>query len=150
MPYLTRQITKAGPLVEVEVGVAGPHAQALRNALQPVPAALSLRALLDTGADRTIVDYLRLQALGVSHLPAFAIVTNPFGPGTIFALQFNVSLTIRHPSANRRLNWVLNALPVIERQFSPSLGYEVIIGQDVLSRSFFVHDGQGGVFTLDY
>jgi hypothetical protein len=140
-----------GALVELMVGLAGPDVQTLRNAGRPVPAPISVRAVLDTAAEISCLDSTALAvpiAAGVP--PARYLFANvPVFGGTNATCEYLVSLTIVHPSGQARANLVLRNHPVIEQPLN-QLGYEALIGRDVLSRCLFFYDGPGRLFTLGY
>ena len=67
------------------------------------------------------------------------------GPAGNFgvAAEYAITLTIVHPSSNRRADLVLRNQPVIEQA--------LVIGRDILSsRCLLVYDGRGQEFTLAY
>ncbi|HLN33572.1 MAG TPA: hypothetical protein VK395_37950 [Gemmataceae bacterium] len=149
MPHITLAIQPGGPIAGFSVGISATRERALRAAHQPVPALIPLHALVDTGADGTFIDVRHLQPLDLPY-PTFALVGTAAGTAHTFAPQYEVSLTISHPSGNRRANLVIPAIPVIDMQLAPHLGYEALIGRDVLERCLLLYDGEAGAFTLGY
>ena len=148
MPYLTIPILANGPLADVIVEVGARRAATMRNAGQPIPQSVHLRALLDTGADCTFADTRHIPFLSL--LP-FQIVLVGDGRGSfVMAPQYEASLTVVHPSGNRRDNLVLRDHPLADRILDPTLGYEVLIGRDILDLCLFVYDGRGKTVTLAY
>jgi hypothetical protein len=67
---------------------------------------------------------------------------------TVNAL-YDAGLTIVHPSGNPRDNLVVRDLTVLEVSLA-ALGYQVLIGRDVLARCRFLFNGPAGRFTLAY
>src|SRR5437763_174006 len=102
MPYLNGPISARGPLVSLRVDVSAPRALALRNAGQAVPGSVELQGLVDTGADCTFIDTRHVPFL-VQQLPTMTLVGSPVGSWTA-GLQYDISLAVLHPLANRRLN----------------------------------------------
>src|SRR5712692_2372765 len=102
MPYLNTPTDAKGPLVNVLIEVSAPRAMALRTAGQVVPQPVPLRGLIDTGADCTFVDTRHIPFLS-QQTPAIVLVGDGKG-GFTYAAQYDVSLTIVHPSGNRRDN----------------------------------------------
>jgi hypothetical protein len=148
MPWLSGILQREGALVAVEIGLSRSEVRRLRNAARPIPAAVSLRALLDTGAECSCVDpqavatlALPLKNIGLANIPAVGGLT----PIT----QHDASLTIIHPSGNARDNLVIGDLPLAEVPLA-ALGYEVLIGRDVLRWCRFLYNGPGGRFRLSY
>jgi hypothetical protein len=148
MPYLTGQILLNGAILDLVLAVSSPRAQALRVAGQPVPQSVSLRGLIDLGADSTFVDTQHLPFLNLE-VPQTVLVGDGRG-GFTYAPQYPVCLTIVNPSGIRRDNQVLGAHPVVDRMLDPALGYEVLIGRDVLDGCLFVYNGRAGTFVLAY
>jgi hypothetical protein len=148
MPYLTGAVLAGGPLVHLRIEVSVPRALALRRAGQAVPQAVDLRALLDTGADATCIDTRQVPFLA-QETPAFTIVGTPAGGWTV-GLQYDVSLTVVHPQSGKRSSLVFPSLPIVDVALAPFLGYEALVGRDVLERCLLVYDGQGKTFTLAY
>jgi hypothetical protein len=112
-----------------------------------VPAAVPLRALLDTGADCTFIDTTHLQGLNLQN-PIVVLVGDPSGGWTI-GLQYEVSLTLVHPAGGRS-SLVIRALPIVDRLLTVNLGYEVVIGRDVLGQCLLNYDGSAARFILAY
>jgi hypothetical protein len=148
MPELSGILQPEGALVAVEIGLSRSEVQRLRNAARPVPAAVPLRALLDTGAECSCVDpqalttlALPLKNIGMANIPAIGGLAPTF--------ECVASLTVVHPSGDSRLNLVIHTLLLAEVSLA-ALGYEVLIGRDVLKRCRFLYDGPGDRFKLAY
>jgi hypothetical protein len=60
-----------------------------------------------------------------------------------------VELTLVHPSGYARANLVSRNLPVLEQPLN-QLGYQALIGRDILDRCLLVYDGPGRAFTPGY
>jgi hypothetical protein len=151
MNVLQGTIEPEGAIVDVLLGLASSNVQQLRTAGRPVPAPLAARALLDLGADACCVDSsliaplvrLGLQQAGyvIANIPAFGSVKP--------ASEYYTNLTLVHPSGAARANFVLRNHLVVEQTLGP-LGYQVLIGRDVLDRCLLVYDGLGKRFTVAY
>jgi hypothetical protein len=148
MPRLSGLLEPEGALVAVAVGLSRSEVQRLRNAARPIPAPVSLRALLDTGAECSCVDpqavatlALPLANIGLANIPAVGGLTP--------TAEYEASLTIVHPATDPRLNLVIGGILLAEVPLAP-LGYEVLIGRDVLERCRFLYNGPGGRFRLTY
>jgi hypothetical protein len=63
--------------------------------------------------------------------------------------MYDASLTVVHPSGNVGDNLVLRHLSVLDLQLGP-LGYQALIGRDVLAACRFSYDGPGNRFRLAY
>jgi hypothetical protein len=149
MPILTAPVvTPDGPLVRILLGPSRSQVHSLRLAGRPLPQPVELTALVDTGAEVSAVDPgvitglgLPLKAAGLANVPATG------GPTETWARP--ASLSILHPSNQPILNLVISALDLFEVPLT-GLGYEALIGRDVLSRCVLIYDGPAAVFTLAY
>jgi hypothetical protein len=148
VPRLSGLLQPEGALVAVEVGLSQTEVRRLRSAFRPIPAAVALHALLDTGAECSCVDPRAVATLalpfanvGLANIPALG--------GLAPITQYEACLTIVHPSGDSRLNLVVDGLFLAEVPLA-ALGYEVLIGRDVLARCRFMYDGPGGRFLLRY
>jgi hypothetical protein len=148
MPVLTGALIPEGALVNVLVGPSHSTVQGLRTTLRPVPPFISTKALLDTGAEMTCFDASLVQALGLpfgGSVPANV----PAQGGLSFSALHDASLTIVHPSGKAGDNLVIRDITVLELALA-SLGYQVLIGRDVLARCRFLYDGPKNRFRLHY
>jgi hypothetical protein len=148
MPRLSGPVQAQGALVEVRVGWSALQAAGLRMALQPVPPAVDTRALLDTGAEVTCLDATLVHALGLP-VAGFTLANLPVAGGTTIGTQHFASLTVVHPSGNPRQDLVVSDLLAVELSLR-TLGYEVLIGRDVLAVCDFLYSGRRGRFRLGY
>ncbi len=152
MPFFTSPFDPSvGPVVQLSVAVSGTRAATLRQAgqggavLQPI----LLRNLIDSGADVTFIDTRHLPFLA-GQVPTAAIVADPSSGAISFALQYDVSLTILHPSGNRRDHLIRSTLPVVDKTLVAHLGYQALIGRVVLNLCTFFYEGNAQTFTLGY
>jgi hypothetical protein len=141
-------VQNEGALVEVMLGWSAAGTQQQRMSLRPVPPPLQARALLDTGADMTCVDPALIQQLG---LPFVGMVPAnlPAHGGLTFSAIHDAGFTILHPSGSAHDALAILNLSVLELSVSP-LGYQVLIGRDVLARCRFLYNGPGNTFRLRY
>jgi hypothetical protein len=144
-------VQREGALVDVQIGISAVDALALRQAGRPVPPPITAKALIDTGADVTCVDDQALAPLITLGLtPTRHVLTNlPATGGMNFASEFAVSLTILHPSRRPKWHFQIRNQPIVEHPLA-SLGYQALLGRDVLSRCVLIYDGASGAFTLCY
>lgn len=149
MPSLTGPWSEFdGALVAVRVGVSRQELLRLRSARQPIPQPADFTALIDTGAQVTCIDPAALRGLGLT-LYGITPVNVPAVGGLSGAVQYAASLTLVHPSGNPTDDFVIPDLPLTEVNLGP-LGYQLLIGRDVLVLCSFHLDGPGLTFTLDY
>jgi hypothetical protein len=151
MNTLKGPIRREGAVIGVLVGLAEADCQALRSAGKPVPAPQSARALIDIGADASCASGSLLAPVWSAQVMPLRFVFANLGPAGNFgvAAEYATTLTIVHPSSNRRADLVLRNQPVIEQALD-HLEYQVIIGRDILARCLLVYDGRGHEFTLAY
>ncbi len=148
MPVLRAALQAEGALVDVLVGWSTARAQALRTALRPVPPPVPARAVLDSGAEVTCIDSSLVQTLGL--LPkGFTLANLPTVGGLTLGMEYDVSLTVLHPSGDARFHLVVSDLVVVELALGV-LGYQALIGRDVLAVCKFLYDGPRGRFRLAY
>jgi hypothetical protein len=148
MPILSDVLTAEGALVDLLVGLSAATIHALRTAGRPVPSPLPVRALIDTGADMTCVDRNVLQGLPLAW-GGMALANVPTHGGITIAAQHEVTLTIVHPSGNPSDDLIEPNLYVLELPLA-SLGFQALIGRDVLARCCFRYDGPASQFDLEY
>jgi hypothetical protein len=148
---LSGPITPDGCLVDLLIGLAAGNVRQRRQAGQPIPPPVAVRALLDTGAQASCADPQALApliALGL-HRTRLILTNVPALGGISVGSEYAAGLTIVHPSGDARANLVLRHWPVVEVPLGP-LGYQALIGRDVLSRCLFIQDGPGNTFLLAY
>jgi hypothetical protein len=129
-------------MAEVEAEVALPHRQAQRlaQAGSAVGPPYRVKALLDSGSAFTRIDPAVVRALGLVPFDRVTIFTPHSGPNPPPSNRHRVDLTVLHPSGNQVNNLVRSRLAVVEADIDP-VGYQVVLGTDVLSRLRFVYDG---------
>jgi hypothetical protein len=66
-----------------------------------------------------------------------------------FGSQHDTALTILHASGNAKDHLVIGDLLVLEVPLTV-LGYQALVGRDVLARCRFLSHGPGGRFRLTY
>jgi hypothetical protein len=140
-----------GPLVPVEVTLPWANLQALRAAASPVPAPVTIQALIDTGADVTVLDPAVLAPLIAAGLQPsrFVFVNSPAVGGMAPTTEYFVGLTVAPVAGQPRSGLVLRNHPVVERAVG-TLGYQALIGRDVLDQCVLVYDGPGRRVTVAF
>jgi hypothetical protein len=148
VPVLRGVLQPEGALVDVQVGWSAGHAGRLRKAQRPVPPPLDARALLDTGAEVTCIDGVLVQQLGLP-LAQLALANVPALGGLRAGAHYHAGLTVVHPSSDPAQALVLSNLLILEVPLA-GLGYQALIGRDVLDRCDFLYAGRRQRFTLAY
>jgi hypothetical protein len=151
MQTFTVAIEAEGALIDVLVGLAAKDLLAFRNAGRPIPAPVAVRALIDTGAEASCAEPQVLLPLVAAGIPPsrFVIANVPALGGVLPAGEYRITLTVMHPSNNPGANWVLRNQAVVEQPLG-QLGYQVLIGRDILDRCLHVYNGPARQFTLVY
>jgi hypothetical protein len=148
VPNLTHPIDTDGALVDIEVGWARSRARAARQAGRPIPPAIQVRALIDTGAETSCLHSTYVQQLDLP-LGGLVMANVPALGGPTFASEHDASLTVLHPSGNPRLNLVLFDVLVLDLDLG-ALGYQALLGRDMLAWCRLLYDGPAGRFKLRY
>ncbi|MBL8792432.1 MAG: hypothetical protein JNM56_00865 [Planctomycetia bacterium] len=148
MPVLTSPIEFEGALVDVLIGFSSTQIGLLRAASKPIPPPIAVRALIDTGAESTCFDPAILRPM---NLPLNNVVpaNMPAAGGFQLASTYSAGLTILHPSGDPNRHWVLKTALLLEMPLGV-LGYQGLIGRDVLALSRLHYDGPARQFELDY
>jgi Retroviral aspartyl protease len=146
MPVLRGDLQAEGALVEVQVGWSAGQARHLRQAQRPVPPALDARALLDTGAEITCLDTVLVQQLGLP-LAQLALANVPALGGLRAGAHYHASVIVVHPDPGQAL--VFQHLLILEVPLT-GLGYQALVGRDVLDRCDFLYGGRRQRFSLAY
>jgi hypothetical protein len=148
MTVLADSIAPNGALVRVLVGIGASQRQKLRTAFRPIPQAVSLDALLDIGAETTCYDSQAVRALGLEFDTIITLNAPALGGFGLVSIE-KASLTIVHPSGNPADDLVIPGIGIIDLPLN-TLGYQLLLGRDVLNRCRLVYDGPAGTFTLEY
>jgi hypothetical protein len=146
MPILTFALSPDGLAVQVLLGLSRANAQALRAAGQAIPQPVQLRALIDTGADLTSVVDAAVGPLGLLPLGPFAVNT---ANGLTIVNRYAVSLTLLAPPGRPPQHLTRQNMPVIGMANAP-IGFDAIVGMDLLRDCLLVVDGPAGQFTLAF
>jgi hypothetical protein len=144
-------ITPDGALVDVLIGLSAAALRTIRNQGKPVPPPVATRALLDPGAEVSCADSQALAhiiAAGIRPVRYFFANAPALG-GVTPTAEYTVSLILIHPSNNPRANLILPNQSVLEQPLG-TLGYQILVGRDVLARCLFFYNGPGTRFTLGY
>lgn len=148
MPVISGLVQPEGAMVAVVIGWSHGRALQLRLGSKPVPQPVRGRGLLDTGAEQTCVDLAFVRNLGLP-FRGVSLMNLPAHGGTSIASVTDASLTIVHPSGNARDNLVIRDLPILELSLG-AIGYDVLIGRDVLANCRFLYNGKRNRFRLRY
>jgi hypothetical protein len=151
MNTMNGPIDADGALVDVLIELSAAAALTLRNSGLAVPAPVPLRAVIDTAAEVTCIDTQALApfvAAGATRR-RFVLANLPALGGLMLNSEYAMSVTLVHTSGNPRANLVLRNLPVLEQTLGP-LGYQALLGRDVLEYCLFIYDGRSKTFLLAF
>lgn len=148
MPQLTGPLLADGALVTILIGLDRAAVQQLRLALQPIPQPKQLRALVDSGAEVTCLDSQVIRSLGLAWSGPTP-VNVPAISGLMIASLYRAGVTILHATGQPALSFVVADLAVCELALG-ALGYEALLGRDVLDQLRFIYDGLARTFTLEW
>jgi len=149
MPTIIGPIRHDGVLVSVEVGLGSAAVHALRAQHKAVPPAIQKTGLIDSGAEITTLDTALVQQmrqqLGLQYLTVIPSTAPALGFNGI-AVVYPIGFVILHPQGQHLVNRTLliQELPISQ------LGYDVLIGRDVLASCRFVYEGRAGQFEVSY
>jgi hypothetical protein len=148
VPILRGDLQPEGALVEVQAAWSAAQARQLRLAQRPVPPALDARALLDTGAEITCLHTVLVQQLALP-LAQFALANVPALGGLRAGAHYHASVTVVHASGDPGQALVFQNLLVLEVPLA-GLGYQTLLGRDVLDHCDFLYAGRRQRFSLTY
>jgi hypothetical protein len=145
VPVLKGRLQPEGAVVDVQVSWSAGQARQLRQAFRPVPPALDARALVDTGAEVTCVDGLLIQQLGLP-LSQLALANIPALGGLRIGAHYHAGMRIVHPAG---MALVVPDILVLDVGLT-GLGYQALIGREVLARCDFLYSGRRKRFAFRY
>lgn len=151
MNSITLPLQADGPLVAIQIGFPAPQIQAMRKQGLAIPAPIQVFALIDSGAEASFIDttaFAPIRFAGLVHRRI--VITNiPALGGVNAAMEYAVGLRILHPSNDPKRDLVVGRHDIFEQSLG-ALGYQALIGRDILSRCMFILDGPSNSFTLAY
>jgi len=145
MPHFTINLSQAGPLLDVLIGVSQAKAKALIDAGNPVPKSTPARALVDTGASCTVIDPETIKKLGLTPTGIGSTITATTGSAPHDAELYDISILIPIRSEFKGFPNV----PIMALDLAP-FGIQVLIGRDILSQGLFIYDGSSKLYTLSF
>jgi hypothetical protein len=148
MPTLAQDLTFYGALVEISVGWSVKDATKQQPLGLSVPLPRQATALLDTGAEVTCIDKELSNALALP-LEGFTAANLPAMGGLSISTMLSASMTLIHPTGQRRNNLAIRSIGVLELSLG-NLPFQALIGRDILARCRFTFDGPGYKFRLVY
>lgn len=148
MPFLSGAIDADGELVDVEFGVSARALEQLRARLSPIAQPCAVRALIDTGAEVTCLDTALVQTVGLP-TRGFTAANIPAVGGLTFRSQYDAAFTILHLSGRARDHLVISDPLILDISLA-GVGFQALVGRDVLARCRFLYEGISDRFELSY
>jgi hypothetical protein len=111
-----------------------------------VPGPISLRGLVDSGADVTSIADSAIAPLG--QLPIDSVLANTAN-GMTLVNSYAVSFTILSPDGDSAHDLVRPNLQVLSLAHPP-IGFDVLVGLDILNDCLFLLDGPNGQVTIAF
>ena len=146
MPSVNLLISPRGPVIDVRIGISRPRQDALIQAGLAVPPSVDGRLLIDTGASMTCIDPGIIQQLQLSPSGVVPIHTPSTAAGQAHDCnQYDVSLTILHPSLNR----IFSTIPVVESHLAHQ-GIDGLFGRDILDHCILIYSGELKLCILSF
>jgi hypothetical protein len=144
-------IDPEGSVVDIVVGLAASDMLVLRRPGRPVPTPVTGRALIDTGADVSCAKPSMLIIILQSGVrPNRFLYTNVLAAGGVsLNPEYSVTLTSIHPSGNTRANLLLRDHPMLQQDLGV-VGYQALLGRDVLAHCVFIHNGPSNRYLLGF
>lgn len=143
MPSVNLQISSAGPLLTVHVGVSQARQDALKAAGLPIPAPILCRLLIDTGADGTNICRSVVSQLDLTPTSSIDVLTPSTGNSPVEMPMYDVLIQIPFGG----ITMTHNAVPVICSEFSAQ-GIQGLLGRDLLQHGVLVYNGYLELCTL--
>jgi len=103
---------------------------------------------VDTGAEITCVDGALIHQLGLP-LAQLALANVPALGGLRIGTHYHAGMVVVHPSRANGMDLVVGNLLIMEVPLT-ALGYQALIGRDLLARCDFLYGGRRQRFTLTY
>lgn len=148
MPIIHGQVADDGCLITIRIGLSRTETRARRSAGRAIPMPIEILALVDPGAQLTAVDPKLLTPFGLPYSQVVLINAPSLG-GLSGTVQLDAGVRIVHPTGDPRQDLVLHDFPIIDLNLG-SLGYQALVGRDLLRYCKFVMDGPSATFSLEY
>jgi len=150
MPHFSLQLSPQGPIVDAGMTVSTARQQALVAQNLAIPPPQIVRGLIDTGAGLSAVDPSVLQALGLNPTGEAEIFTPTTGGIPVKIPTYDVCIAIL-AGRTGDVHFISDTIQVTGASLTAQgLGYQVLIGRDILKSCILYFNGADGVFSLSY
>lgn len=149
MPILNGHLTSSdGAFIAVRITPTRQDLARRRRSGQVAPQAEEVSALVDTGAEVSCIDRAVANRLGL--VPKqYGTMHAPVVGGGTFAPFYEIEFTVPHPTTPVAQFLVIPDLDVAEIDLG-GLGYDAVLGRDVLASCVLIYDGVSNSFILTY
>jgi hypothetical protein len=137
-----------GPLVPVRFDITHSERRKRWKLRQPVLHAIDTMALVDTGAECSCITVSLADKLALP-LATINFVNMPSTFGLVPALFREAELTLCNQGRDPLQSRIWPILHVMEIDLV-KLGYEAIVGRDLLANCEFIYNGNNSTFSLSY
>lgn len=148
MSVLTDALSPEGAMVDLRIGWSTARIKGLRARHSPIPQPVEVRAIIDTGDEVSALDTQVVRSLNLP-IGGFTATNMPALGGMNITMDHDVNLTILAPNGSGQGNLLIPDLLILDLDLG-AVGYQALLGRDVLVRCRFLYDGQAGQFTLEY
>ena len=146
MTQLTNQITDAGPVITVYIGVSNPYRNALVAQSRAVPQPVAIDMQVDTGCSSSVIDQRVVAALSLPVRGQDLVSTPSSGANGVVVPVYDVSIVIPG-MRNQRLT--LPAWRVTSADFSAQTIFG-LLGRDILIRGRMYYNGPDAECYLSF
>jgi hypothetical protein len=147
--HFSNQLQTGAAYVNLLVAPSQPRQDALQKSNLPIPPPLRVRGLLDTGSSKSAIDTHIVQSLGLHPTGSELVHTLSTWGTPHHTITYDVSIMILGSGSAIKNTFVVPALAVTESALK-YLGFEIVIGRDVLAHCLFVYDGRANLFSVAF
>ncbi len=148
MPIVTGQITRAGAVIDLLVGVSQNRQRRLESMSCEVPATIPVRAVIDTGSFITGFMPAIFDSLAITPFDTTLVVTPSTEPDKPFECGlYDVSITL---VSGTTLEYLPSVHVIASADFHQKEEIQGLIGRDILDRCVFSYYGPSKMFSLAF
>jgi hypothetical protein len=145
MPIIHFPISTRGALIDVSIGLSTPKVEMLKESGESVPNPIIVRGLIDTGASGVCIDPIVVKELGLQPKTQLPMQTPSTNGEAVMCQAFDISFSINLACPP----FVTGAVLALEAKLA-KMGFQVLIGRDILENCLIVYSGNGSYCTLAY
>jgi hypothetical protein len=156
VPHLIVSIEPDGASLTAYIGVSKARRETLQELGQDVPDPVKVRAMIDTGASCTCIVPKIAERLGLTPSGQTEMYSATSEDKPVDQDEYDVGFLVVNPTtgltthAFQNVPLVMHTIKVVCTPALVNLGYEALIGRDILAGCMFVYDGRNGKLLLSY